>query len=186
MCHLDTTHLHLPVAAVGSVDTVWIIPRRKMSCLCSCCAWYVRGKPRLPTWQSKEVVGVDMGLAGQRSLIESHEALIPPVDPEIRIYYLEQVQSSQQCHLFSLARGTFLTSSGNFFWQWELFTGSGNALCILFPTTAVTMDETLIHPGRPSFLKIVGLPTWQSKEVVGVDMGLSGQRYGKKSGKKGV
>nr|GFA04334.1 hypothetical protein [Tanacetum cinerariifolium] len=43
-------------------------------------------------------------------------------------------RSSQQWHLFSLAGGTFLTSSGNFFWQWELFTDSGNALCILFPT----------------------------------------------------
>nr|GEZ42200.1 hypothetical protein [Tanacetum cinerariifolium] len=30
--------------------------------------------------------------------------------------------------------GTFFTSSGNFFWQWKVFTGSGNALCILFPT----------------------------------------------------
>nr|GFB63952.1 hypothetical protein [Tanacetum cinerariifolium] len=44
------------------------------------------------------------------------------------IFYLEiQVQSSQQWHLFSLAGGTFLTSSGNFFWQWELLTGSGNS-----------------------------------------------------------
>nr|GEV59987.1 hypothetical protein [Tanacetum cinerariifolium] len=34
-----------------------------------------------------------------------------------------QMQSSQQWHLFSSAGETFLTSSGNFFWQWELFTG---------------------------------------------------------------
>nr|GEV40389.1 hypothetical protein [Tanacetum cinerariifolium] len=44
------------------------------------------------------------------------------------------MQSSQQFHLFSSAGGTFLTSSGNFFWQWELITGSRNALSILFPT----------------------------------------------------
>nr|GEW51358.1 hypothetical protein [Tanacetum cinerariifolium] len=52
------------------------------------------------------------------------------------------VQSSQHWHLFSSAGGTFLTSSGNFFWQWELITGSGNALSILFPTcTVLTMGE---------------------------------------------
>nr|GEU95248.1 hypothetical protein [Tanacetum cinerariifolium] len=43
------------------------------------------------------------------------------------------VQSSQQCNLlnsdiFFLQQGrTFFTSSENFFWQWELITGSGNA-----------------------------------------------------------
>nr|GEX77660.1 hypothetical protein [Tanacetum cinerariifolium] len=36
-----------------------------------------------------------------------------------------------------ISRGTFLTSSGNFFLQWELITGSGNALSILFPTDMV-------------------------------------------------
>nr|GEW18200.1 hypothetical protein [Tanacetum cinerariifolium] len=52
-----------------------------------------------------------------------------------RIFYLKyQVRSSQQWHLYSSVGGSFLTSSGNFFWQWELFTDSGNALCILFPT----------------------------------------------------
>nr|GEU64816.1 ribonuclease H-like domain-containing protein [Tanacetum cinerariifolium] len=34
------------------------------------------------------------------------------------------VQSSQQRHLFSSAGGTFFTSNGNFFWLWELITGS--------------------------------------------------------------
>nr|GEV39265.1 hypothetical protein [Tanacetum cinerariifolium] len=58
------------------------------------------------------------------------------VVPEDRIFYLEiqEVQSSQQWHLFSSAGGTFFTSSGNFFWQWDLITRSGNALCILFLT----------------------------------------------------
>nr|GFA95764.1 hypothetical protein [Tanacetum cinerariifolium] len=53
----------------------------------------------------------------------------------------------QRCNLMSsgisflLAVETFFTGSGNFFWQWELhncsgnsITGSGNTLCILFPT----------------------------------------------------
>nr|GFA05877.1 hypothetical protein [Tanacetum cinerariifolium] len=33
-------------------------------------------------------------------------------------------QSFQQLHQFSSARGTFFTSSGNFFWQWKLITDS--------------------------------------------------------------
>nr|GEV99166.1 putative reverse transcriptase domain-containing protein [Tanacetum cinerariifolium] len=44
------------------------------------------------------------------------------------------MQSSQQWHLFTSAGGTLLHSSGNELWQWELITGSGNALSILFPT----------------------------------------------------
>nr|GEY80968.1 hypothetical protein [Tanacetum cinerariifolium] len=56
------------------------------------------------------------------------------------------VRTSQQQHLFSLAGVTFFTSSGNFFWQWEVFTGSGNALCILFPTKSSTANvETSIN-----------------------------------------
>nr|GFD28932.1 hypothetical protein [Tanacetum cinerariifolium] len=34
-----------------------------------------------------------------------------------------------------LAVGTPSTGSGNLYYQWELSPGSGNALCILFPTT---------------------------------------------------
>nr|GEW14291.1 putative reverse transcriptase domain-containing protein [Tanacetum cinerariifolium] len=41
----------------------------------------------------------------------------------------DRVQSSQQWHLFSSAGGTFLTSGGNFFWQWELFTGISRIKC---------------------------------------------------------
>nr|GEX19626.1 hypothetical protein [Tanacetum cinerariifolium] len=33
-----------------------------------------------------------------------------------------------------LAVGTPSTGSGNLYYQWELSPGSGNALCILFPT----------------------------------------------------
>nr|GFB14509.1 hypothetical protein [Tanacetum cinerariifolium] len=33
-----------------------------------------------------------------------------------------------------LAVGTTFTGSGNLYYQWELSPGSGNALCILFPT----------------------------------------------------
>nr|GFB33806.1 hypothetical protein [Tanacetum cinerariifolium] len=33
-----------------------------------------------------------------------------------------------------LALGTTFTGSGNLYCQWELSPGSGNALCILFPT----------------------------------------------------
>nr|GEW31691.1 hypothetical protein [Tanacetum cinerariifolium] len=33
-----------------------------------------------------------------------------------------------------LAVGTTFTGSGNLYCQWELSPGSGNALCILFPT----------------------------------------------------
>nr|GEY64961.1 hypothetical protein [Tanacetum cinerariifolium] len=34
-----------------------------------------------------------------------------------------------------LAVATPFTGSGNLYCQWELYPGSGNALCILFPTT---------------------------------------------------
>nr|GEY31422.1 hypothetical protein [Tanacetum cinerariifolium] len=44
---------------------------------------------------------------------------------------------------------TFLHSSGNFFWQWELITGSGNALSILFstlpPARKVEFQIDLVH-----------------------------------------
>nr|GFA20752.1 hypothetical protein [Tanacetum cinerariifolium] len=35
-----------------------------------------------------------------------------------------------------LAVGTTFTGSGNLYYQWELSPGSGNALCILFPTVS--------------------------------------------------
>nr|GEV15267.1 hypothetical protein [Tanacetum cinerariifolium] len=43
----------------------------------------------------------------------------------------------QQWDLFSSAKETLLHSSGNELWQWELITGSGNALSILFPTNCM-------------------------------------------------
>nr|GEY92371.1 hypothetical protein [Tanacetum cinerariifolium] len=44
-----------------------------------------------------------------------------------------------------LAVGTPSTGSGNLYCQWELSPGSGNALCILFPTdVTMTMAQTLI------------------------------------------
>nr|GFA30459.1 histidine acid phosphatase, eukaryotic [Tanacetum cinerariifolium] len=70
---------------------------------------------------------------------------MPLVVPEIRIYHIEQVESSQQWHLLSSAGGTFLTSSGNFFWQWELITGSGNALSILFLTALLGAKEFFVN-----------------------------------------
>nr|GEU95250.1 hypothetical protein [Tanacetum cinerariifolium] len=55
---------------------------------------------------------------------EQHCILIPPCSCQI-FDSLKGclVQSSQQWHIFSSAGGTFFTSSGNFFWQWELITG---------------------------------------------------------------
>nr|GEW71143.1 hypothetical protein [Tanacetum cinerariifolium] len=53
-------------------------------------------------------------------------------------------------HLFSSAGETFFTSSENFFWQWELITGSGNALSILFPTI-LTLAE---NPVKEILLKL--------------------------------
>nr|GEY13824.1 NBS-containing resistance-like protein [Tanacetum cinerariifolium] len=58
----------------------------------------------------------------------------------------------------------FFTSSGKVFWQWELITGSGNALSILFPTT-----DRAGCPAtrRPTFVYCVflgdNLLTWSSK-----------------------
>nr|GEX94029.1 hypothetical protein [Tanacetum cinerariifolium] len=37
-----------------------------------------------------------------------------------------------------LVVGTTFTGSGNFYYQWEFSPGSGNALCILFPTDFLT------------------------------------------------
>nr|GEX49809.1 Gag-Pol polyprotein [Tanacetum cinerariifolium] len=41
-----------------------------------------------------------------------------------------------------LAVGTTFTGSGNIYYQWELSPGSGNALCILFPTIRELFGET--------------------------------------------
>nr|GFA52080.1 reverse transcriptase domain-containing protein [Tanacetum cinerariifolium] len=52
-----------------------------------------------------------------------------------------------------LAVGTPSTGSGNLYCQWELSPGSGNALCILFPTTQVFPYGTveLSQTDRPNF-----------------------------------
>nr|GEY88289.1 hypothetical protein [Tanacetum cinerariifolium] len=39
-----------------------------------------------------------------------------------------------------LAVGTPSTGSGNLYCQWELSPGSGNALCILFPTKLIRRE----------------------------------------------
>nr|GEZ37817.1 hypothetical protein [Tanacetum cinerariifolium] len=57
------------------------------------------------------------------------------VVPEIRIYYpkISAIFFSSGISLPQQGE-PFFTSSGKVFWQWELITGSGNALSILFPT----------------------------------------------------
>nr|GEU86162.1 hypothetical protein [Tanacetum cinerariifolium] len=50
---------------------------------------------------------------------------------KIRIF---QVQTSGSGISFLLEVATIFTGSGNLYYQWELSPGSGNALCILFPT----------------------------------------------------
>nr|GFA84305.1 hypothetical protein [Tanacetum cinerariifolium] len=64
-----------------------------------------------------------------------------------------------------LAVGTTFTGSGNFYCQWELSPGSGNALCILFPTktSALTTTTTHLPPPQPQqsttdsmFMKRIG------------------------------
>nr|GFA26079.1 hypothetical protein [Tanacetum cinerariifolium] len=39
-----------------------------------------------------------------------------------------------------LAVGTPSTDNGNLYYQWELSPGSGNALCILFPTLGFELE----------------------------------------------
>nr|GEZ97470.1 hypothetical protein [Tanacetum cinerariifolium] len=51
------------------------------------------------------------------------------------------VLTSQQRHLFSSAGETLFTISGNFFWQWKVFTGSGNALCVYFQQSFPKLDD---------------------------------------------
>nr|GFC96182.1 hypothetical protein [Tanacetum cinerariifolium] len=44
-----------------------------------------------------------------------------------------------------LAMGTSFTGNGNLYCQWELSPGSGNALCILFPTQATAQSNQNFH-----------------------------------------
>nr|GFB68668.1 hypothetical protein [Tanacetum cinerariifolium] len=71
-------------------------------------------------------------------------------------------QSSQQWHLFSLARGTFLTSSGNFFWQWELITGMQSS-----------QQWHLFSLARGTFLTNSGNFFWQWELITGSENALS-------------
>nr|GEV57052.1 hypothetical protein [Tanacetum cinerariifolium] len=74
-----------------------------------------------------------------------------------------------------LAVGTPSTSSGNLYCQWELSLGSGNALCILFPTNFVAKKciEVLAFPllGESSHwqykfpLPVEGVPTARRMEI---------------------
>nr|GFC29345.1 hypothetical protein [Tanacetum cinerariifolium] len=48
--------------------------------------------------------------------------------------FVHPVQTPSSGISILLAVGTPSTSSGNLYSQWELSPGSGNALCILFPT----------------------------------------------------
>nr|GEU91890.1 reverse transcriptase domain-containing protein [Tanacetum cinerariifolium] len=60
--------------------------------------------------------------------------------------------------------------------------GNNNKIALArfrIPTLELIIKD-IQYPCHPSFLKIMGLPTWQSKEVVGVDMGLVGQRMAPK------
>nr|GEX62970.1 putative ribonuclease H-like domain-containing protein [Tanacetum cinerariifolium] len=55
-----------------------------------------------------------------------------------------------------LAVGTPSTGSGNLYCQWELSPGSGNALCILFPTEAI--HEELLQFKKQKVWILVDLP----------------------------
>nr|GEX68433.1 hypothetical protein [Tanacetum cinerariifolium] len=55
------------------------------------------------------------------------------VEPTTR-FFIIAVQTRGSGISILLAVGTPSTASGNLYCQWELSPGSGNALCILFPT----------------------------------------------------
>nr|GFA15278.1 hypothetical protein [Tanacetum cinerariifolium] len=61
-----------------------------------------------------------------------------------------------------LAVGTPSTGGGNLYCQWELSPGSGNALCILFPTTK--FDECI---KRITILSPHEISSWEQSNIKG-------------------
>nr|GFB85364.1 hypothetical protein [Tanacetum cinerariifolium] len=61
-------------------------------------------------------------------------------------FFIIAVQTPGSGISILLAVGIPSTGSGNLYYQWELSPGSGNALCILFPTHTGTVPKTLAQP----------------------------------------
>nr|GEV79654.1 retrovirus-related Pol polyprotein from transposon TNT 1-94 [Tanacetum cinerariifolium] len=83
-------------------------------------------------------------------------------DCESDIFFIIAVQTLGSGISILLAVGTPSTGSGKLYCQWELSSSSGNALCILFPTTCLC----LYRFGNDQFETIVGYGDYKMGDTI--------------------